>query len=135
MLRVFKALLEWSIPIRPTKPWLCCPEDVVLLSRTSDAKPLGMSCWVPIFMAAGLLVLRTIEGVGETVGEREGDGEVGEREEEDEEACLASCGGEASEHDEGLRCACPPSAGEGERGVGGSEEFREMREGMLEVEL
>lgn len=94
-----------------------------------------MSCWVPIFMAAGLLVLRTIEGVGETVGEREGDGEVGEREEEDEEACLASCGVEASEHDEGLRCVCPPSAGEGERGVGGSEEFSEMREGMLEVEL
>lgn len=81
-------------------------------------------------MAAGLLVLRTIDGVGETGDERERDGEVGERgEEEDEEACLASCGGE------GLHCACPASAGEGERGVGGSEEFSEMREGMLEVEL
>lgn len=75
-------------------------------------------------MAAGLLVLRTMEGVGEIVGEREGDGEVGERDEkEEEEACLASCGGEHG------------AAGEGERGVGGSEEFSEMREGMLEVEL
>lgn len=86
-------------------------------------------------MAAALLVLRTIEGVGEIVGEREGDGKVGEREEEEEEeACLASCGSEASEHGKGLHCVCPPSAGEGERGVGGSEELSEMREGMLEVE-
>lgn len=83
-------------------------------------------------MAAGLLVLRTMEGVGEIVGEREGDGEVGERDEEEEEACLVSCAGE---HGEGLYSVCPPSAGEGERGVGGSEEFSEMREGMLEVEL
>lgn len=78
-------------------------------------------------MAAGLLVLRTMEGVGDIVGE------VGERdEEEEEEAGLASCDGE---HGEGLYSVCPPSAGEGERGVGGSEEFSEMREGMLEVEL
>lgn len=84
-------------------------------------------------MAAGLLVLRTMEGAGEVVGDREGDGEVGDRDEkEEEEACLASCGGE---HSEGLHSVCPPSAGEGERGVGGSEEFSEMREGMLEVEL
>lgn len=78
-------------------------------------------------MAAGLLVLRTMEGVGGMVGE------VGERdEEEEEEASLASCSGG---HGEGLYSVCPPSAGEGERGVGGSEEFSEMREGMLEVEL
>lgn len=78
-------------------------------------------------MAAGLLVLRTMEEEGEIVGE------VGDRdEEEEEEACLASCCGE---HSEGLHSVCPPSAGEGERGVGGSEEFSERREGMLEVEL
>lgn len=81
-------------------------------------------------MAAGLLVLRTMEGVGEIVGEHEGDGEVGEREEEEKEE--EACGGE---HGEGLHSVCPPSAGEGERGVGGSEEFTDMREGMLEVEL
>lgn len=106
-----------------------------MLCRASDAKPLGMSCWVPIFRAAGLLVLRTMEGEGETFGECEGDGEVGERdEEEEEEACLASWG-MAGEHDDGLCCICPLSAGEGERGVGGSEEVSEEREGMLEVEL
>lgn len=95
-----------------------------------------MSCWVPIFRAAGLLVLRTMEGEGETFGESEGDGEVGERdeEEEEEEACLASWG-TAGEHDDSLCCICPLSAGEGERGVGGSEEVSEEREGMLEVEL
>ena len=45
-----------------------------------------MSCWVPIFRAAGLLVLRTMEGTGETHGERDG-----EEMEEEEEARLVSC--------------------------------------------
>lgn len=92
-----------------------------------------MSCWVPIFRAAALLVLSTMEGTG---GENEGEGDVEEMEEEEEEkeACLVSCG-DASESDGGLGCACPLSMGDGERGVGGSEEVREEREGMLEVEL
>lgn len=60
-----------------------------MICRVSDAKPLGMSCWVPIFRAAGLWVLRTMEGEGDIDGEREGEGEVEEREEE-EEACLVS---------------------------------------------
>lgn len=78
-------------------------------------------------------MLRTIEGEGEIDGESEGEGEVEEMEEE-EEACLVSCE-EAGENEDGLMTACPLSAGEGERGVGGSEEVREEREGMLEVEL
>lgn len=76
-------------------------------------------------------MLRTMEG--ETDGEREGEGEVEEMEEE-EEACLVSRE-EAGEDEDCLRRACPLSAGDGERGVGGSEEVREEREGMLEVEL
>lgn len=92
-----------------------------------------MSCCVPIFRAAGLWVLRTMEGGGEIVGESEGDSEVEEREEE-EEACLVSCE-VAGEDEDCLWSASPLSAGEGERGVGGSEEVREDREGMLEVEL
>lgn len=44
---------------------------------------------MPIFRAAGLLVLRTMEGMGEIDGESEG--EVEEREEA-EEPCLVSCG-------------------------------------------
>lgn len=104
-----------------------------MFCRMSDAKPLGMSCWVPIFRAAGLWVLRTMEGEGETDGESDGEGEVEERDEE-EEACLVSCEGPGEDED----CptsACPLSAGDGERGVGGSDEVREEREGMLEVEL
>lgn len=66
-------------------------------------------------------------------GESEGEGEVEDMEEQ-EEACLASCE-EAGENEDGLRGACPLSAGDMERGVGGSEEVREEREGMLEVEL
>lgn len=132
MLRAFKARLEGSNPSSPAKPWPCCPEGGVLLCRTSDAKPLGMSCWVPIFRAAGLWVLRTMEG--ETDGEREGDGEVEEMEDE-EEACLVSCEEAGGEDEDCRRSACPLSAGDGERGVGGSEEVREEREGMLEVEL
>lgn len=111
-----------------------------MLCRTSDAKPLGMSCCVPIFRAAGLWVLRTTEGEGEGEidGESEGESEAKETEEE-EDACLASCE-EAGESGGGLKGARPLSsrplsAGDGERGVGGSEEVREEREGMLEVEL
>lgn len=78
-------------------------------------------------------MLRTIEGEGEIHGESEGEGDVEEVEEE-KEACLASCE-EAGENKDGLRSACPLSAGDGERGVEGSEEVREEREGMLEVEL
>lgn len=83
---------------------------------------------MPIFRAAGLWVLRTMEGEGEIVGESEGDGEVEESEDE-EDACLV-----AGEDEDSLESACPLSAGEEERGVGGSEEVREEREGMLEVE-
>lgn len=100
-----------------------------MLCRISDASAFGMSCWVPIFRAAGLWVLRTMEGEeGETAGENEGEGDAEEREEE-EEGCLASCEA-AEEAGEWLR-----RAGEGERGVGGSEEVREDRDGMLDVEL
>lgn len=54
--------------------------------------------------------------------------------EEDEEARLVSCE-EAGDDGDCLRSACPLSAGDGERGVGGSEEVREERDRMLEVEL
>lgn len=91
-----------------------------------------MSCCVPIFKAAGLLVLRMTGERGETVGDSEGEGEVEEREEVDE-ACLVSCEEEGVDGD-CLRSACPRSAGDGERGVGGSDEVRDKREGMLEVE-
>lgn len=88
-----------------------------------------MSCWVPILRAAGLWVLRTMEEEeGEIVGENDGNGDTEEREEE-EEACLVSC--EVAEEVED----CLWRAGEGERGVGGSEEVREDRDGMLDVEL
>lgn len=99
-----------------------------MFCRISDAKPLGMSCWVPIFRAAGLLVLRTMEGMGEMDGESEG--EVEEREEA-EEPCLVSCEGVW----DCLSGVWLLSAGDGERGVGGSEEVSEDSEGMLEVEL
>lgn len=88
---------------------------------------------MPIFRAAGLLVLRTMEG--ERVGESEGEGEAEEREDR-EEACLVSW--EDAGEDV---CDClivsgwPCSAGDGERGVGGSEEVKDESEGMLEVEL
>ena len=72
-----------------------------------------------------------MEGEGEMDGEREG--EVDKMDEE-EEACLLSCDG-AGEAEDCLRIGCPLSAGDGERGVGGSEEVRDEREGMLEVEL
>ena len=78
-------------------------------------------------------MLRTMEGAGERDGEREGEVDMEEMEEE-EEVCLVSCE-EAGENADGLWSACPLSAGDGERGVGGSEEVREEREGMLEVEL
>lgn len=84
-------------------------------------------------MAAGLWVLRTMEGEGEIDGEREGEGEVQDME-EGEEAYLVSCE-EADEDEDCLRRACLLSAGDGERGVGGSEEVREERDGILEVEL
>lgn len=101
-----------------------------MLCRISEARALGMSCWVPILRAAGLWVLRTMEEEeGETVGEKDGVGEAEEREEEEEEACLVSC--EVAEEVED----CLWRAGEGERGVGGSEDVREDRDGMLEVEL
>jgi len=74
-------------------------------------------------------VLRTMEVEGEIDGESEGESEVEEMEEE-KDACLVSC-----EDEDGPRSACPRSDGDGERGVGGSEEVREEREGMLEVEL
>lgn len=88
-----------------------------------------MSCWVPILRAAGLWVLRTMEEEGEIVGENDGGGDGEEREEEEEEACLVSC--EVAEDVED----CLWRAGEGERGVGGSEEVREDRDGILDVEL
>lgn len=66
-------------------------------------------------------MLRTKEEEeGEMVGENDG-----EEREEEEEACLVS------EEVEG----CLWRAGEGERGVAGSEEVREDRDGMLDVEL
>lgn len=105
-----------------------------MFCRISDAKPLGMSCWVPILRAAGLLVLRTMEGMGEIDGESEGEGEV-EESEEAEEACMVSCGDASEEVWDCLSGVCPPSAGDGERGVGGSEEVSEDRERMLELEL
>lgn len=74
-----------------------------------------------------------MEGEGEIDGESEGEGEVEETEEE-KEACLVSCEEEGKDGD-CLIHACPLSAGDGERGVGGSEEVKEEREGMLEVEL
>lgn len=87
---------------------------------------------MPIFKAAGLWVLRMTGERGEAVGDSEGEGEVEEREEVDE-ACLVSCEDEGV-HGDCLRRACPRSAGDGERGVGGSDEVRDKREGMLEVE-
>lgn len=74
-------------------------------------------------------MLRTMEEeAGEIVGEKDGDGDAEEGEEE-EEACLVSC--EVAEEVED----CLWRAGEGERGVGGSEEVREDKDGMLDVEL
>lgn len=71
-------------------------------------------------------MLRTMEEeAGEIVGEKDGDGDA----EEEEEACLVSC--EVAEEVED----CLWRAGEGERGVGGSEEVREDKDGMLDVEL
>lgn len=64
-------------------------------------------------------------------GECEG---VGEAEEEEEEDGLVSCV-EVCEVGDFVMGVCPRSAGDGERGVGGSEELRDEREGMLEVEL
>lgn len=83
---------------------------------------------MPIFRAAGLWVLSTMEGEGDIDGEGEG-----EDIEEEEEACLVSCE-EAGEDEVCLMSTCL-SAGDAERDVGGSEELREEREGMLEVEL
>lgn len=77
--------MECSKPRSPAKPWLCDPEGGALVWRTSDAKLLGMSCWVPIFRATGLLVLRTMEGAGEMDGESDGEEIL-----EEEEACLVS---------------------------------------------
>lgn len=74
-----------------------------------------------------------MEGEGEIDGESEEEAEVEEMEEE-KDACLVFCE-EAGDNEDVLRSACPPSAGDGERGVGGSEEVREEREGMLDVEL
>lgn len=86
---------------------------------------------MPIFRAAGLLVLKTMVGKGEAVGESDGEGEVEEMEEEDDEASRVSC-----EHvRDCLSSECPLSVGDGERGVGGSEEVKDMSEEMLEVEL
>lgn len=104
-----------------------------MLCRVSDAKPLGISCWVPIFRAAALWVLRTMGEEGEMDGDREGEGEVAVGEEEEETFLLSWT--DTDEDEECLWSVCPLSAGDGERGVGGSEEAREEREGMLEVEL
>lgn len=80
--------------------------------------------------AAGLWVLSTMVGRGEMDGEGEGEGVEVDMEEE-EEACRVSCA------DGDCRSACLLlSAGDGDRGVGGSEEeVREEREWMLDVEL
>lgn len=63
-------------------------------------------------------------------GEREGEVE----EEEEDEAFLVSWV-DAREDEDCLWGVCSLSAGDGERGVGGSEEVREERDGMLDVEL
>lgn len=73
------------------------------------------------------------EEEGEMDGEREGEGETEEDEDEDEDG-LVSCV-EVCEGEDFVRGVCPRSAGDGERGVGGSEDVRDEREGMLEVEL
>lgn len=65
-------------------------------------------------------------GNGEVVSESDGEGEV-----EDDEASRVSC----EDVQDCLSSECPLSAGDGERGVGGSEEVKDMSEGMLEVEL
>lgn len=74
-------------------------------------------------------MLRTTGGGGETDGEREDDELL-----EEEEECLCSWLG-AGEDGDCLCGTCPLSAGDEERGVGGSEDVREERDGMLEVEL
>lgn len=65
-------------------------------------------------------------------GQAEGEGD--EETEEDEEVCFVLREGEG---DAGgcLIGVWALSAGDGERGVGGSDEFRDRSEGMLEVEL
>lgn len=78
---------------------------------------------MPILRAAGLLVLKTIGGGGEMGGDSDGQGEV----EEDEEPRRGSL----TELDD-LVCAL---SGDEDRGVGGSEEVKDEREGMLDVEL
>lgn len=93
-----------------------------------------MSCWVPILRAAGLWVLRMMGGEGEMDGEREHGEEEEVLEEEEEEECLISWI-EAGEDGDCLCSTCPLSAGDGERGVGGSEDVREEMDGMLELEL
>lgn len=67
-------------------------------------------------------------------GESDGEGDV-EDMEEDEEVCLVSCEDIGEDAWDCLSSACPLSSGDGDRGVGGSEEVKELREGMLEVEL
>lgn len=73
-------------------------------------------------------MLSIIEGQGEKHGERE---DTEEEEEVEEDASLVSCEEVDDEDEECLMS----SGGDGERGVGGSEEVMEEREGMLEVEL
>lgn len=142
MLRAFKALLELSSPSRPAKPLPrpCWPDEAALLCFESDAKPLGMSCWVPIFRAGPLLVLSTMEGRGEVeladASEGEDEAEV-EEEEQDEgdRTCDRSSWAEAVDAEDVCRLSMDTeSMGDGERGVGGSEEFKEERDGMLEEE-
>ncbi|KAG7268433.1 LOW QUALITY PROTEIN: hypothetical protein CRUP_008983 [Coryphaenoides rupestris] len=89
----FSTMLRGSLgaiqPSRPAKPppRPCWPDEAALLCFESDAKPLGMSCWVPIFMAGPLWVLSTMEGRGEVelgdASEGEDEAEVEEDEQEE----------------------------------------------------
>lgn len=73
---------------------------------------------MPILRAAGLLVLRTMAGGGEMEGEGEAEAE------EDEER-----------RDSVTKDLDSVLSGEDERGVGGSEDVSEDKDGILEVEL
>lgn len=69
-------------------------------------------------------------GEGDAVGESDGDVEKLEEEEEAYRVSYEDAGEVVWDCNE-----FPLSAGDGERGVGGSEEVKDEREGMLEEEL
>lgn len=85
-------------------------------------------------------MLRTMEGIGEVElgdtsdGEDEAEAEEEEQEEGDRTCDWASWA-EAVEAEDVCRLSIDTeSVGDGERGVGGSEEFKDERDGMLEDE-